>query len=252
MGIRFACPNGHPLHVKAELAGKRGICPVCQVRFVVPVPQGVGASDANVPVAAAAPNRPAAEPPQSAIALSAEATPQPAEQIMWYVRPATGGQFGPADETVLRAWAAEGRVGGDAYVWRTGWPDWRLAAELPDYFPQLSEPVVAADPSKLPADYNQANGKREATPSPPADVSQATARYQRRKQRSARGQMLAAIVLLVLALVLAGVLFWVIRNTSGEQTPVPIPPATQLGDEANPDESAAPPMAEDESAEAAE
>ena len=36
MGIRFQCPNGHKLHVKEFLAGKRGICPDCNVRFLVP------------------------------------------------------------------------------------------------------------------------------------------------------------------------------------------------------------------------
>lgn len=36
MGIRFLCPNGHKLNVKAFLAGQRGICPHCGERFVIP------------------------------------------------------------------------------------------------------------------------------------------------------------------------------------------------------------------------
>ncbi len=36
MGIRFLCPNGHKLNVKAFLAGKRGFCPYCEVKFVIP------------------------------------------------------------------------------------------------------------------------------------------------------------------------------------------------------------------------
>ncbi len=40
MGIRFECPNGHRLHVKAFLAGKRGICPECDARFIVPMAAG--------------------------------------------------------------------------------------------------------------------------------------------------------------------------------------------------------------------
>ena len=36
MGIRFYCPNGHKLNVKAFLAGKRGICPHCDARFDIP------------------------------------------------------------------------------------------------------------------------------------------------------------------------------------------------------------------------
>jgi hypothetical protein len=37
MGIRFSCPNGHRLNVKSFLAGKRGVCPQCGTRFVIPV-----------------------------------------------------------------------------------------------------------------------------------------------------------------------------------------------------------------------
>lgn len=40
MGIRFECPNGHHLNVKEFLAGKRGICPDCDARFIVPVESG--------------------------------------------------------------------------------------------------------------------------------------------------------------------------------------------------------------------
>ena len=36
MGIRCCCPNGHKLNVKAERAGKIGICPVCGLRFQIP------------------------------------------------------------------------------------------------------------------------------------------------------------------------------------------------------------------------
>jgi hypothetical protein len=36
MGIRVSCPNGHKLNVKEQLAGKRGICPVCRAAFEIP------------------------------------------------------------------------------------------------------------------------------------------------------------------------------------------------------------------------
>jgi hypothetical protein len=36
MGIRFTCPSGHKLHVKAHLAGKRGICPQCGAKILIP------------------------------------------------------------------------------------------------------------------------------------------------------------------------------------------------------------------------
>ena len=37
MGIKFLCPNGHKLNVKTFLAGKKGVCPECRERFVIPL-----------------------------------------------------------------------------------------------------------------------------------------------------------------------------------------------------------------------
>jgi len=36
MGIRVVCPNGHRLHLKTQLAGRRGLCPDCGARFRIP------------------------------------------------------------------------------------------------------------------------------------------------------------------------------------------------------------------------
>ena len=57
-----------------------------------------------------------------------------APDAVWYVRPPTGGQFGPADGTIMRRWLDEGRVSADALVWREGWPDWKSAGPV---FPSL-------------------------------------------------------------------------------------------------------------------
>ena len=44
MGIRLQCPNGHKVHVKAFLAGKRGVCPQCGATFDIPrdIPSAAG------------------------------------------------------------------------------------------------------------------------------------------------------------------------------------------------------------------
>jgi hypothetical protein len=51
MGIRFNCPNGHKLNVKEFLAGKRGVCPQCGAKFIIPVhaetPQPVGVGESQ-------------------------------------------------------------------------------------------------------------------------------------------------------------------------------------------------------------
>ena len=36
MGIRFYCPNGHKLNVKSFQAGRRGICPFCGAKIIIP------------------------------------------------------------------------------------------------------------------------------------------------------------------------------------------------------------------------
>lgn len=57
-----------------------------------------------------------------------------APTAVWYVRPAAGGQYGPATAEIMRCWLSEGRVGADSLVWREGWRDWQEAGQV---FPQL-------------------------------------------------------------------------------------------------------------------
>lgn len=254
MGIRFACPNGHPLHVKAELAGKRGICPECQVRFTIPQPSTAdGLASANsaaasnlrsapeksrsidttaAPSPAAAADKPASAP----AAAPTNPPPEPAASppAAWYIRPAGGGQYGPADDQLLQQWTSEGRVAADSYVWRTGWPDWRLVSEMPEYFPQLagsSQPAAATPPS----DYNGAAEPPAVEAPAESEASLATARYRRRKMQSARGQQLAAVLLILLTVVLAGVLAWVLLRTpetEDESAPGRLAPGAEGGEPA--------------------
>ena len=65
-----------------------------------------------------------------------------APDAVWYVRPPSGGQYGPAASPVMRSWIQEGRVSADSLVWREGWPDWREAQIV---FPQLSGGGAAAE-----------------------------------------------------------------------------------------------------------
>lgn len=218
MGIRFYCPNGHKLNVKAFQAGMRGICPYCGAKVQIPLhstrpstkelkarraaQRGAAASDPTAktptpsPVTPARPTAsqpnvssdlpplPTASPfddlspllssagtPETAvtpdemdgfrakpIALDAvlpqqerggglAERPLPAEpspsastdpladaNVVWYVRPPNGEQYGPAGPEVVRIWLHESRITPDSYVWREGWRDWQLAR---DVFPQL-------------------------------------------------------------------------------------------------------------------
>lgn len=67
-------------------------------------------------------------------------------KVVWYVRPPSGGQYGPAEGDILSRWIDEGRVTPDTLVWREGWRDWQEARGV---FPQLQEediPVIADEP----------------------------------------------------------------------------------------------------------
>jgi hypothetical protein len=69
-------------------------------------------------------------------------------QAVWYVRPRSGGQYGPAVGEILRDWIREGRVAGDSYVWREGWTDWRPASSV---FPQLAGLLTGGGPAAMAA-----------------------------------------------------------------------------------------------------
>jgi hypothetical protein len=65
-----------------------------------------------------------------------------AGDVVWYVRPPSSGQYGPATAMLMRQWLGEGRIGPDSLVWREGWRDWRQASEV---FPQLRANAPIAD-----------------------------------------------------------------------------------------------------------
>jgi hypothetical protein len=84
MGIRFSCPNGHKLNVKENLAGRRGICPACGAKFVIPSASEsgptTGSQAGGVSTSAQSAAASAAAAPSIVIAL-ADAPPAPAPPI---------------------------------------------------------------------------------------------------------------------------------------------------------------------------
>lgn len=156
MGIRFACHHcGRRLNIKNDLAGKRGVCPQCQGKFRIPT------DDADVSLAVDGRHGDAAEPPPQPplepgeILTSALLRDDP--EAAWYVRPDSGGQFGPAAPSTLAEWMKQGRVATTSLVWRDGWAQWRTAGEA---FPELAEqlPGGQAEPG---SDQTAAEGDDE-------------------------------------------------------------------------------------------
>src|SRR5438045_907461 len=83
MGIKFLCPNGHKMNVKAFLAGKRGKCPKCGAS--VRIPQETPASDSGEDLLGDA-----AEPtsaPSAAVAVSVAPAPAVAAPASPYTAP---------------------------------------------------------------------------------------------------------------------------------------------------------------------
>lgn len=130
----------------------------------------------------------------------------------WFVRPPSGGQFGPAPSHLLMAWIAESRVTAESYLWREGFADWQLASELvPELFQGTS------GPSKAPPSLTEilSNGSSNPTPSVleiNSDSASATrAGLLLKKQMQKRRQQLTMIVMLaVVSLILFGILIFVL------------------------------------------
>ena len=163
MGIRFSCHGcGKPLNIKSELAGRRGVCPECHIRFRIPVTDtefsspvesrpsdtsavresrgeaviAAGSESAVASVAGvgtAVVDEPPARPVAPATTQSLIDALASDNEATWYVRPPSGGQYGPATGQVLKSWIEEGRVARNALLWRDGWLQWRDASEaLPE------------------------------------------------------------------------------------------------------------------------
>lgn len=219
MGIRFYCPTGHKLNVKSFLAGKRGICPHCQSKFEIPsesdpkllagdssrlmeavagLPNESGVDLSNIPVVPAdnSTSSSSATPTLAAANAASTVTVPPASHhdpiadaphAIWYVRPPSGGQFGPATGDIMRTWIGEGRVPKDALVWREGWPEWQTASDL---FPGLAHSTVQAVPTSAASGGDFPQIVTEA-----AGEIQVAARVQHRKSRKSNNLIVGALII---------------------------------------------------------
>ena len=74
-----------------------------------------------------------------------------APSATWYVRPAAGGQYGPAPTEIMWQWLVEGRVGVDSLVWRDDWPEWHPANQV---FAEFFDKMLGESVSN-PSPYDQ-------------------------------------------------------------------------------------------------
>lgn len=219
-GTRRAAHQEQRPVVPAELAAPAPAMPTpvaAQPMFTSPlasapqIPQfnagaaaGPEAGDSSVVFPVSPPSPPAAIP---------QGPPDPlveAPDAVWYVRPPSGGQYGPAAAPVMRTWIHEGRVSGDSLVWREGWRDWQEASGV---FPQL-RPQQATDSHP---------SAGTSTPLSTAEASIAARNAARR--RSQRIQWLVIGLLGLAVIALGGVFAWVVLS---EPPPQPGPATSRL------------------------
>jgi hypothetical protein len=167
MGVRFECPQGHKLHVKAHLSGQRGICPECGVRFVVPAFSGGRVAEAAGADASPSGDDFSASIESTAVfnaGLAQSSQAAGGDETQWYVRFKTGEQYGPAGTDDFRQWVADGRVPVNSWVWRTGWADWKVGSEAVQTFALEKSRTPPPPPTQTPS----APAPRTPTPRPAA------------------------------------------------------------------------------------
>jgi len=238
MGIRFYCPNGHKLNVKERLAGKRGICPQCGVKLLIPrkstrlssreeraqqagTQAGSGGNlnnyevfedDQSASIASfdhsGQDNYGHSVPevrqiPAQNVAPSADAASVPASAFdnpnaVWYVQFPDGQRFGPATLPILLSWVRERRISPTMLVWREGWLDW-LEARL--VFPETEKFLQTAQLKKL------SEKPRGGTNSPNSSFDD----NRMDTGDDARKFSAMMIVMIVLAFLIFGVIMYFIR-----------------------------------------
>lgn len=263
MGIRFACHEcGKRLNIKAELAGRRGVCPVCSAKIRIPLddaetstppdprpgnpqfgnPQPGGraarvesetVSSAGFAGLSAVEERTSVNVAEDAIASSAKSAgmvsgsdrsllSEHEPEAIWYVRPPSGGQYGPASTDLLRQWIEEGRVAASSLLWRDGWPQWRNAGEmLPELSGRLPDDLVTEafdpSPSKIAVQPGFAVEDSRTTPASPSQSATSWSGMSgdesigtKRRVRSSR-RVLWIGLLSAIAILLVGVLLVVVN-----------------------------------------
>ena len=183
MGIRFFCPNGHPLNVKTEFAGKKGFCPKCKVKMRIPN-ESMRAKDEHeyhgqptaelitedgsehkdresgrggiersgrvsdgvesiISRVAATSTAARMESMRGGDSLLALDNPD----VLWFVFTSESQQYGPGTGADIRQWLKERRIGPKTLVRRSGWTEAREAKEVfPSNLFALDTPDAESSP----------------------------------------------------------------------------------------------------------
>lgn len=179
-------PLGQPASLPSSVGSPGADAPI----------QTTSATSADPPDAAGAQTHPASAPSPSPSPAQTDPLAQSPDAV-WYVRPASGGQFGPATSDVMRTWIAEGRVGPDSLVWQEGWRDWQQAAEV---FPPLGSGNPQSELGAMGPSGGASTGAPTRGHDPPS-----------RGRSVALNAAIIALLILAVA-VLLGIFLWVLNG----------------------------------------
>lgn len=130
---------------------------------------------------------------------------QESPDAKWFVRPSSGGQFGPAEPDVMSEWLKEGRVGRDSFVWREGWEEWQSAGEV--FAEELGGPPPA--PEEKVVDEPKVS-------SYPKQPGNRIVNHQLARRRAKTMQILLVIGLAIVSIALTVFLVYVVSNRQGK------------------------------------
>lgn len=128
----------------------------------------------------------------------------------WFVRPPSGGQYGPATTPMLVDWIAERRITADSFLWREGMESWLSAVELiPERFGPIPVAPVSAGSNTTVAPTNEVANElfREASP---GSMASSKAAVTTKKKRQQRQQWIVLGLLVTIALSLAAALIYIL------------------------------------------
>ena len=149
------------------------------------------------------PKMPVAVPPASPETDAGELDPIAiGPHLIWYVRPPSGGQYGPAEGDVMRQWLKEGRVTAESLVWQEGWDEWRSAIEVfPEIGPATPEtgtPTAVENPSPVVESPRQQVSAVSASEPVEVDETKMKMLEYRLKRSQGKGKEIAIVAVLAL------------------------------------------------------
>jgi hypothetical protein len=120
-------------------------------------------------------------------------------QASWFVRPPSGGQYGPAPAAMILEWIEQRRVTKDSLIWREGLDQWSPAENIfPELFPKsVSNSTGSIAPPRPPSEI----GPKEKSAGILAGNETAIRLVRQRKNKRKR-QLIFVLALLGIALAL--------------------------------------------------